>query len=280
MTLNAVAVWDFTLPQDDLRHTQIINGLYPDVIKKYCFQLEQGDSGYLHYQGRISLIKKRRLNELKKLIPELLQKIHLTPSSNNSREDECFYTAKLDTRLEGPWKDTDPKPIYIPRQIREIVNLYPWQKDLIERTTEWDTRNINIIYDNGGNIGKSTLTTYMGVHQLGRQLPYCNDYKDILRMVMDMPVAQTYLIDMPRAISKERLFQMYSAIETVKSGYAYDDRYHFKDKYFDCPNIWVFTNEIPDSNLLSIDRWRYWTIIEKELKVYTINDEKMADCVL
>ena len=28
---------------------------------------------------------------------------------------------------------------------------------------------------------------------------------------------------------------MYAGIESVKSGYAYDDRYSFKDKYFDCP---------------------------------------------
>lgn len=255
--------YDFTLPKDDYTHTDVIKLIYPSIVKKYCFQLEQGDSGYLHYQGRISLIKKRRLNEILKLIKPVLDKIHLSPTSNNGL-DENFYVTKEDTRIEGPWKNTD-EVIYIPRQIRGI-ELRPWQKSLIEKSAEWDTRNINIIHDTEGNIGKSTLVTYMGVHKLGRRIPYCNDYKDILRIVMDMPTASTYLIDMPRAINKDRLYQMYSAIETIKDGYAYDDRYSFKEKYFDCPNIWVFTNVLPEVSMLSNDRWSYWEIKNGELR--------------
>lgn len=257
--------YDFTLPKDDYSHSELIDILYPSIVKKYCFQLEEGDSGYIHYQGRISLIKKRRLNEILKIIKPLLEKIHISPTSKNGLENN-FYVMKQDTRLKGPWSDTDEKPAYIPRQIREIENLHPWQCSVLEKSREWDTRSINIIHDTGGNIGKSTLATYMGVHKLGKQIPYCNDYKDILRMVMDMPTASCYLIDMPRAICKDKLFQMYSAIETIKSGYAYDDRYHFKDKYFDCPNIWVFTNVLPDANLLSQDRWKYWEVKNGELR--------------
>jgi len=257
--------FDFTLPKDELDHTTIIDILYPGIVKKYCFQLEQGDSGYLHYQGRISLVKKRRLNEILKVVKPLLEKIHLSITSNNGLENN-FYVMKNDTRIEGPWADSDEKPVYIPRQIREIKNLHPWQEKVLELSLLWDTRSINIIHDTEGNIGKSTLATYMGVNKLGKQIPYCNDYKDIMRMVMDMPTSSCYLIDMPRAICKDKLFQMYSAIETIKSGYAYDDRYHFKEKYFDCPNIWVFTNVLPDPGLLSTDRWKYWRINAGELK--------------
>lgn len=256
--------YDFTLAKDDLKHTEIIEILYPAIVKHYCFQLEESDSGFLHYQGRISLVKKRRLNEILKVIKPLLNKIHLTATSNNGLEQN-FYVIKLDTRKEGPWADTDIKPPYIPRQIREIERLRPWQEAVIEKSQIWDTRNINIILDTQGNIGKSTLSTYMGVYKYGRMLPYCNDYKDIMRMVMDMPTSTCYLIDLPRAINKDKLFQMYGAIETIKSGYAFDDRYHFKEKYFDCPNIWVFTNVLPDTGLLSMDRWKYWEVKNGEL---------------
>lgn len=261
---HAIFHYDFTLPKGELTHDEIIEILYPNIVKKYCFQLERGDSGYEHYQGRISLVKKRRTSETIKLIQPLLEGIHISPTSNNGLEGN-FYVMKLDTRIDGPWADTDEK-IYVPRQVRGIT-LLPWQKTLIEKSGEWDTRSINIIHDNEGNIGKSTLVTYMGVHKLGRQIPYCNDYKDILRMVMDMPTATTYLIDMPRAINKDKLFQLYSAIETIKNGYAYDDRYHFKEKYFDCPNVWVFTNVLPEEGLLSKDRWKYWGVKNGELKV-------------
>jgi len=267
--MTQIFTYDFTLPQDSFKHNDIIDSLYPMYIKKYSFQLEKSDSGYIHFQGRFSLLKKRRPNEAITLFKPLFEKIHLSPSSTNSLK-ECFYVLKADTRIDGPWCDTDEK-IYIPRQIREIQELRPWQSQLIDKSKVWNTRNIDIVIDNNGNIGKSTLATYLGVHKLGRVIPYCNDYKDLLRMTYDMPVTSCYIIDMPRAISKDKLYQFYSAIETIKSGYCYDDRYSFKERYFDCPNIWVFTNTIPDETLLSKDRWRFWEIQNNSLIMATIN---------
>lgn len=267
--MTQVFSFDFTLPKDDLDSSNIIDKLYPNIIKRYSFQLEQADSGYVHFQGRISLVKKRRMNEALSLIQPIFNKIHLSPTSTNGLKDN-FYVCKDDTRIEGPWKDTDEK-IYVPRQIRELQELRQWQLDLIEKSKVWNTRNIDIVIDSRGNIGKSTLATYLGVHKLGRVIPYCNDYKDLLRMTYDMPITSCYIIDMPRAIAKDKLFQFYSAIETIKSGYCYDDRYHFKERYFDCPNIWVFTNTVPDEHLLSKDRWRFWEVKDNSLIMATIN---------
>lgn len=68
---------------------------------------------------------------------------------------------------------------------------------------------------------------------------------------------------MPRALNKERLAQFYSGIETLKSGYAYDRRYEFRQQLFDPPNVFVFTNEVPDRKYLSPDRWNLWTVNEQ-----------------
>jgi hypothetical protein len=74
---------------------------------------------------------------------------------------------------------------------------------------------------------------------------------------------------MPRALKKDKLGGFYSAIESVKDGYAYDDRYTFTEKIFDCPNIWVTSNSLPEFNLLSKDRWRIWEVNQdKELVPY------------
>jgi hypothetical protein len=100
----------------------------------------------------------------------------------------------------------------------------------------------------------------MRAHKLGRALPPVNDYKDLLRMVCDLPTSKLYLFDMPRAMNKDKMYQFYSAVETIKDGYAYDDRYTFKEKVFDCPNIWIFCNVLPDLAMLSRDRWRIWDI--------------------
>lgn len=265
--MNQIAMYDFTIKAENLSVADIKKTL-KGYAKKWVFQLERGDSGYEHYQGRFSLIKKRRQCELVGILAETpLKGLHLSPTHDTK---SFKYVIKEDTKIDGPWADTDEEERYIPRQIRELPSLHPWQNRVIELSKLWDTRTIHIIIDEAGNHGKSTLCTYMGVHGLARTLPFVNDYKDIMRMVMDMPTSGAYIIDMPRAISKDKLFQMYAGIETIKSGYAYDDRYSFKDKYFDCPNVFVFTNKEPDYSLLSADRWRCWTIRELELVAWDV----------
>ncbi len=246
----------------------MIKGLYPETLKKYCIQLERGDSGYMHLQGRISLIKKRTDAQAATHLRELgLQDFKLLYTSGEVAKNDkhAFYCMKTDTRVEGPWKDDDPKPKYIPRQIRDIVELYGWQKTVIEISKIWDTRHVNMIIDKVGNKGKSTLVQYMRCNDLACKIPFANDYKDIMRMAFCMGEAKCYIIDLPRAINKEKLYQLYSAIEELKGGFCFDDRQVFRFRDFDCPNIWVFSNCIPDPGLLSSDRWKYWQIIDNEL---------------
>lgn len=233
--------------------------------KKWVFQKEQSDSGYIHYQGRISLIKARRESEIKNVLRRaghLDYFQYIKPTTTEEHKKEAFYATKEDTRIEGPFSNEDQER-YIPRQIREITSLRPFQSSIIERANEWDTRSINVIYCEHGNMGKSILVGYLRAYGIGRALPPVNDYKDLLRMVCDLPTSNCYLFDMPRSLNKDRLYQFFSAVETIKDGYAYDDRYQFKEKVFDCPNIWIFTNTLPDFNMLSLDRWKLWTIDEK-----------------
>jgi hypothetical protein len=82
---------------------------------------------------------------------------------------------------------------------------------------------------------------------------------------------------MPRAIKKDRLYGFYSAIETIKDGYAYDDRYKFKEKVFDCPNIWIFSNILPNSKLLSSDRWRIWEVDNNKVLIPYTEQDFLAD---
>lgn len=239
-----------------------------ELAKKWVFQLEKGEqSGYVHWQIRLSLFKKKRLSELLSLLkrsaefwdPSVTGKsMHVSPTSAENRSD-FSYQNKLDTRLEGPWSSSDPEPPYIPRQVRDLV-LRPWQDTVRRSFDEWNTRDINVIVCPHGNIGKSTFVTYCRAHQLARPLPPVNDHKDMMRMVCDMPTARAYLIDVPRAFRQEKMTAMWSAIETVKDGYAYDDRYSFKEKVFDCPTVWVFMNQMPDVSTLSKDRWNLYYV--------------------
>lgn len=259
---NPVRTWDFTA--HDVAPVEDVKALLKLHCKEWAFQLEEGnETKKQHYQGRFRLKEKLRIDGVKKL---LKVNWHLSITSEKCTSD-FDYVIKSDTRIAGPWTSQDK---YIPRQIREITCLRPWQQQIIDSASVWDTRTINVVVDPQGNRGKSILKTYAGVKGIGRALPYINDYRDIMRIVMDTPKVPLYIIDIPRAIPKEKMFQFFSGIETLKDGYAYDDRYHFREEYFDCPNIWIFVNVEPDNSVLSKDRWVFWEFNDKNelIKAY------------
>lgn len=96
---------------------------------------------------------------------------------------------------------------------------------------------------------------------------------DIFQWVYGRPVRKAYFIDMPRGMKKDKLADLYSGIEIIKNGVAYDKRHTPKKKRFDRPRIFVFTNELPCFDLMSKDRWNVWIINhEFGLDLYTRNE--------
>ena len=218
------------------------------------------------------MIKKKRKSELLRLLYEndfLLANAHWRPTTNTCMGD-IFYVVKIDSRIDGPWDNRMAKPIPIPKQIKMITELYPYQQEIIDRAMYmWNVRTINVLYDPDGCKGKSTLATYCGCHQIGRKIPCLNNYLDIMQCIMSMPISKLYFIDMPRAINKQKLVEFYAGIEDIKNGFCFDTRYKYTELYFDTPEIWIFSNKLPDVHLLSKDRWIIWTIKDNELFLWS-----------
>lgn len=260
-TDNAVFVWDFTknMGSEDTHSGSEMRAKLREHAKKWCYQVEKGESGNVHLQGRFSLkVKARRVPvDLAVLIG------HHAPTSKAASKD-FYYVDKEPTRIDGPWKDTDEE-VYIPRQIRHVEALRPWQEGAEQIMDDWNDRYIDILHDPVGNNGKSVFCQLMYVRRKAFPMPPVNDFKDIMRIVMDMKKYKAYLVDMPRAMKKDKLGAFYSGIEYLKQGYAFDDRYRFKFEHFDSPNIWIFTNTTPDTTMLSEDRWRIWNIVDGKL---------------
>lgn len=257
-SVNACCVYDFTISadKDKREYKEIIEWLHK-FCKKFTFQKEKGElDGYIHWQGRISLMIKLRLQELVKKEP-IKGKWTITSGEN---KDNDFYCQKEDTRIEGPWTDAYIK---IPKQYR-IENLYEWQKNIIAITKDFDSRTVHIVINRCGNIGKSTLIGYMCCNRLARKIPPLNNYKDIMRMVMCQPESSTYLVDMPKGLDKRHMNEFFSAIESIKDGHVWDDRYGYKERWFDSPTVIVFTNVKPMESYLTLDRWRFHEIEESE----------------
>jgi hypothetical protein len=279
-----LATWDFRYNADTFEtHEEVIETL-KGVAKKYVFQLEQGDNGYRHYQGRLSLIKKRRKAEKHLLLKLFKDKPpnYLEPTTNAEHLlGESFYVIKDDTRLEGPWRDTDPEPPIITKQLEGFMGkeLYPYQKQLYHMTQEFDERKIDLLYDRNGNIGKSLFAEYCEYKGVAEEIPPFRMMDDIFQWVCTRPIKPCYIIDMPRGMKKDKLADLYSGIEVVKNGVAYDKRYHAKKIRFNRPRIFVFTNMLPCFDLMSKDRWNVWEINEKmELEPYIMVVMKSKQC--
>lgn len=257
--------YDFTIPYDDENPEEMLT-YFRTICSKGAFQLEEGEStGYKHWQGRISLNKKVRIKQA----IELLSKWgppHVSPTTTENKNN-FDYVTKEKTKISGPWFIHDVHgDNYIQERFRGVIAWKPWQETVIQMIMETpDDRTINVIYDNIGNNGKSFLTLYLGSFKLARKVPQQKDHRDMMRMVMDCPTSGCYIFDLPRAISGNDQHSIYSAIEEIKNGYCYDERYNFKEKYFEPPHVFVFTNTLPDEKLASLDRWKYWTIQEDYL---------------
>lgn len=265
---NPCAVYDFRYNGDEFTPEQIRDFL-TGIAKMYVFQKEQGDSGYIHYQGRLSLIKKRRKFEALKLFK--VQPNYFEPTCNPEfLKGEAFYQTKEDTRIDGPFKDTDIVRVLTHQlSIFNKFELYPYQKDLLDKATQFDMRAIDLIYDPNGNIGKSLFSEYLEYSGVAEEIPPYRLMDDIFAWVCTRPIKKCYLIDLPRGMKKDKLGDFYSGIEVIKNGVAYDKRYSGTKKRFDRPRVFVFTNTLPVLSLMSIDRWRLWTVNEyKELVAY------------
>lgn len=245
--------------------------------KKYVFQLEKGEeTGYEHYQVRLHLIKKRRLTEIIAATKGFWGDYsrHWSVTSATVHEGANFnYVLKADTRVCGPWKDSEyEEPPVLTRQLREFMEFEfrPWQDQVFNMVKELDNRSIKLIYDKKGNSGKSIFAEYLEYNRLAYELPPMRFMEDIMQCVMSVKSQKAYLVDMPRAMKKDKLADFYSGLEALKNGVCYDKRYSFKKRRMDRPQIVVFTNTLPSWDCMSPDRWEVWDLNDQRLTPHEI----------
>jgi len=284
---------------------QDIRDMLQGIAQHYVFQLEKGEqNGYIHYQGRMRLIKKTTLNHLKSLFRNKETCIlpnWLKPTIKGEYTKKTFnYQIKEDTRLEGPYTDKDvletddsklsleflSKKYDVLMHLTSEEALYPYQKKVRDSglMSNRDLRCIDILYDNRGYQGKSTTKDYMDITKRAVIIPPTGDSIKLMEAAYCMLYTRmqeielkpgeifrpgVIIIDIPRAIKTAELYSFYGVLEQLKGGIAYDFRNKFRRIRFQPPRIWVFTNTLPPENCLSEDRLRIWTINkDKDLEVY------------
>lgn len=261
--------------------------LIQPLFKKWTFQLEAcPTTGTRHYQGRGSLFKKKRQPELCSLLNTTdLRGMDVSESSNNSQQNDIFYSLKYDTRIEGPWLDIHwLPPQYVPRQYRGLIDrLHPYQSDIMDSRNDFNDRIINCVVDSAGNNGKSTCAALAELHYRAIDLPPIGDHKELTQVVCDILMAKEertpglVFIDLPRALTLDtkRLAPFMIAVEQIKKGHVCDVRNRYRDWWFDSPAMWVFCNHAFDPKFMSADRWRFWTISPMKT-LLPLSREKMS----
>lgn len=274
-----VKCWDVTVSADTTSKDQVHKFMRKET-SNYCFQLEQGNSGYRHYQGRFIFKRKVRLTTLIKAAKQYGEGWHFSPSSAlvaaEAKSGKFCYVMKEDTRLEGPWTDQDdPKELTWDIKVLECKdNWYPWQRQAYDFATTRDPRVIHVIYDPKGNSGKSSFLKYLALTKKCGYIPPFTEYEDVMQVAMAKASYGSFWIDMPRAMEKNRLKKLWSAVETIKSGFLFDKRYHWKEVIIGSPQVIVSTNVLPNVNMLSLDRWRFHKITE-DLRFATLSIEQI-----
>lgn len=257
--------WAFTLfPKEDnwTAEKEELIGILNKKCSRWIFQLEEGDETHkLHFQGRCSFkAPKKNGNECNHAV----KTGRWTIESDTSGGD--FYCSKEETREDGPWTDKDKKK-KLPWDLAKIEEWKPWQNSIFESLKQKDDRIINVLVDTVGGIGKSKVFKHCLFHGMAGLIPVIGDAKDIIQAVCSMGEREAYIIDLPRTAEGSAHQQsIYKAIEQVKNGVVIDLRYKYTELIMGSPVIWIFTNQLPERDYLSRDRWKYWVVDDEELK--------------
>ena len=270
---------DITVPADRVKDPGSLADIFDRHCSKWVFQLERGDTGYEHFQGRLRLMKQKCFNTIKLQWSQYIPGCHVSITSSEVHHSNSFnYVMKEETRIQGPWSNED-RPKVLTRQMALFLEkeLYPWQKEIEKLCHEWDDRIVHVILDPRGCIGKSYFAEYLEYKDLAYEVPPFTVMEDIMQCCMSIKPQKAYLIDMPRGLKKEKLSSFYAGIECLKNGVMYDKRYAFRKRRIDRPQIFIFTNCMPDKRLLSRDRWRFWTVSSLMNLVALEYDHEMPD---
>lgn len=213
---------------------------------KWIIALEHGTGGLVHWQLRYSVrncdTKDSRQNyfdSFKRIFPE---------GHMEFTENWCDYERK-----EGWFVCSDDNDAIL--KVR-FGPMYPNQRRLLDDVDTQNDRQVDVYLDKQGCHGKSWMSIHL--YERGKALVvprYCTTARAIHGYICSSYAGQPYIIiDIPRAGKPNR--DIYEAIEEIKDGLVFDERYSGKCRNVRGCKVIVFTNTALDKKALSKDRWR------------------------
>ena len=158
----------------------------------------------------------------------------------------------------------------------QAVQLRQWQSDLMELISDKPTdRHVYWISGDKGNEGKSWfqsyLETFFGYSRVVR-LDLRNKTTNIIHTLAKRPLQTTDIFLFNDTRAGYRKDQNYAVLEHIKDGCTVSAKYDSKVVNFKTPNILiVFSNNFPNTQGLSKDRWRIYFISNNKLRWKPVN---------
>lgn len=241
--------WCFTLNNYKIDDLDFLCQYFSEVSAMYVIGKEIGkEKETPHLQGYVAFLKRKRLTALKKIDP----RAHWEICRNVEASIEyCMKDGDYRTNIRKVKKYKWPK-------------WYDWQQDIIDEADEKvdSDRTINWYWEESGNVGKSTLVKYLiatrnatiisgkasdSLHSVGKRLEAGQDVSLVV-------------VDVPRSMKG---YVSYQAIEKIKDGCFFTGKYEGGQYIFDSPHVFVFSNQEPDTDMMSEDRWNIIEIKKK-----------------
>lgn len=255
-TRNPVYRWCWTVKSSLIKQEDLHLALVPRC-QNFRYQLEVGDAtGYEHYQGQMSLLKKQRMKQVLEWLPK---GTHL--EETRSEGASLRYCCKEAGRLAGPWehgleksKKTSQTEVAVQRPLWLITELKPWQKEVedIVKTIP-DRRTIHWYWSAEGNLGRTQLCKYLSHHYgaVACQGGKPSDVLDLCTKMKDNLLCAIW--NFPRG--KREFTLPYELLETIKDGYWFSGKYETGMVNINSPHVMIFANVGPEIDKLSHDRW-------------------------
>lgn len=239
--------------QDDITSlTSYFKGL-KDLL--YVFQEETGENGTPHLQGCFKSKHQIKFSVLK----NINEKIHWEQC--RSWNHSVDYCSKEDTRTGKIYTNMSIKATI--EDPLNGVTLHKWQAATINLMDKKpDRRSIHWFYDKVGCKGKTSLAIHLCLKYPNQVLYVTGKASDVKYGVSQFVANKENNLKMvifDFARSQEQ-FVSYQAIEEVKNGIFFNNKYESGMVVFNPPHVIVFSNFEPDKSELSADRWKIHNI--------------------
>lgn len=236
--------WVATLNNYSNNEVKTLEEFFTQKTAKFIIGKEVGEEKtphlqiYMEFKNAVSFQRLKKLND----------RLHLE-KAKGSREQNINYCSKennflsnfLQFKMLNEYEKTEWKE---------------WQKEILNLLEKKpDNRSIHWYYDEVGNSGKSYLTKYIYLkYKCIITNGKAQDSFNQIKTAMDKDEEPNIVImDIPRCMKN---FISFQAIEKIKDGLFYSGKYEGGICCYPPPHIIIFSNEEPELDNLSMDRWK------------------------